>query len=88
MGGLLETVELSSLAKPFAAALAFLGFIAGVLYAVGGAIYDVLKGQVGSGTVLAFFAIIGMPILFATFGLIVGAIGAFLNNRVAGWVGE
>lgn len=84
----LEKVETYSLAKPFGVAMAFLGFFAGILYAVIGAIYDVLRGKVSVGTALAFLAPIGMPGMFATFGFVVGAIGAFLYNFVAGWVGR
>jgi hypothetical protein len=39
------------------------------------------------GTALAFLALIGMPIIFATFGFIAGAIGASLYDLVARWVG-
>ena len=39
------------------------------------------------GTALAFLALIGMPGVFATFGLMIGAVGAFLYNLVAGRVG-
>jgi hypothetical protein len=37
--------------------------------------------------VLAFGALIGMPIIFATFGFIVGLIEAFLYNLFARWFG-
>ena len=81
----LEKVEEYSLAIPLAVAMALVGLIGGVLYAVGGAIYDVLKGQVGSGTALAFMSIVGMPIMFSSFGFLAGVIGAFLNNWLVGW---
>ncbi len=83
----LEKVETFSLAKPLAIALALVGLVAGILYAVVGAAYDVLRGKVGIGTALAFLAPIGMPSMFATFGFIVGTIGAFLYNFVAEWLG-
>ena len=77
--------------------MALVGLIFGILYSFGGAIIDVLVSQgwittastpgVSWGTALAFLAIIGMPIIFATFGFIAGAIGAFLYNSVAGKVG-
>jgi len=76
------------LAKLQAVIMAIVGLIAGILYSFGGAIYDVpTTGSVNLGTALAFFALIAMPILFAIFGFIVGAIGAFLYNLVAGWFG-
>lgn len=92
-----KKVGVRSLAKLQAGLMAFVGLVAGILYAVVGAIFDVLvsKGVVVSditpgvskGTALAFLAIIGMPIIFAIFGLIAGAVGAFLYNLVAGRVG-
>jgi hypothetical protein len=41
------------------------------------------EGAAGFGTVFA----LGMPLMYAVFGLIGGAIGAALYNLVAGWVG-
>jgi hypothetical protein len=41
----------------------------------------------GFGTVLAFGALIGMPIIFAACGFIVGLIEAFLYNVFARWSG-
>ncbi len=77
--------------------MAIVGLIAGILYSVGGAIYDVLVSigwitsastpGVGYGTALAFLALIGMPVTFATFGFIVGLIEAFLYNLFARWFG-
>ena len=75
---------------------AIVGLIAGILYSVIGAIYDVLVSAgwitsastpgVGSGTALAFLAILAMAIIFAVPGFIAGAIGALLYNLVAGWI--
>ena len=74
---------------------ALLGLIAGIFYSFGGLIIDTLVtlGWVTTsetpglslGTVLAFGALIGMPIIFATFGFIVGLIEAFLYNLFARW---
>ena len=72
-----------SLAQLLAFVLGFVGLILGIIYGIGGAIYDVFHGQVGFGTVLALGAIIIMPILFAVFGFVVGVIGVFLYNLVA-----
>ena len=70
--------------------MAIVGLIAGILYSVGGAIYDVLVSigwiacastpGVGYGTALAFLALVGMPVTFATFGFMVGRIEVFLYN--------
>lgn len=88
-----------SFAKLQAVILAIVGLIAGILYSFGGLIIDVLVSigwvssasastpGLGFGTVLAFGALIGMPIIFATFGFIVGLIEAFLYNLFARWFG-
>ena len=68
--------------------MSFVGLIAGILYSFGGAIYDLLtSGTVNWGTALAFLALIGMPILFATFGFLVGLIEAYLYNLFASCIG-
>ena len=84
----LKRIGVLSFARFLAVVMAFAGLIAGVLYAVIGATYDALTGAVGHGTALAFLAIIGMPIMFATFGFAVGVIGTFLYNLAAKWIGE
>jgi hypothetical protein len=88
-----------SFAKLQAVIMAIVGIIAGILYSFGGLIIDVLvsMGWVSSasastpglsfGTVLAFGALIGMPIIFATFGFIVGLTEAVLYNLFARWFG-
>ena len=70
-------------AKLQAILMAFIGLIAGILYAFGGAIYELFTRTLNSGTALAFLALIGMPISFALFGFVAGAIGAFLYNLAA-----
>lgn len=59
------------------------GLVCGILYAFGGFIYELITGTLNSGTVLAFGALIGMPLTFAAFGSAAGAIGAVLYNIVA-----
>ncbi len=83
----LKKIGVLSSSKLFAFLMAFTGLIAGILYSFGGAIYDVLTTGLNLGTALAFLALLGMPIIFAIPGFIAGAIGAFLYNVVAGWVG-
>lgn len=57
---------------------AVLGLVLGVLYSVGGLIMDVLTVGLNAGTALAFLALIGMPIIFAVAGFLVGlAFGYF-----------
>jgi hypothetical protein len=74
-------------AKLQAIVMAIAGLIAGILYAFGGFIYELFTGTLNSGTVLAFGALIGMPVIFAAFGFVAGALGAFLYNVFARWFG-
>ena len=93
----LKRVRLFSLAKFQAVLMALVGLVAGILYSFGGFIIDVLvsAGWITSsetpglsyGTALAFLALIGMPIIFATVGFAVGLIEAFLFNLFARWFG-
>lgn len=58
------------------------GLIMGILYAFGGLVVDILVSAnwinhsetpgLSHGTILAFGALIGMPIIFASLGLIIG----------------
>ena len=45
--------------------MASLGFLVGVLYSVGGFLFELSAGTLNSGTALAFLALLGMPLLFA-----------------------
>ena len=84
----LKKIGVLSSSKLLAIVMALIGLIAGIVYSFGGAILDILTtGSVNSGTALAFLALIGMPIIFSVPGFIAGALGAFLYNLVAGWVG-
>ncbi len=91
----MESVDIISVAKPLAVATAYLGFITGMLYLVGGILYDIfITHTVNRRSAMRFvvllpirlLVLIVMPLTFATFGFIVGAIGAFLNNLVVGWL--
>ena len=85
--------EVFSFAKLQAVVFALLGVLAGIAYSFGGLVIDTLVsiGWITSaatpglscGTVLAFGALIGMPIIFAAFGFAAGLIGAFLYNVLA-----
>jgi hypothetical protein len=77
----LAMIKILAYAKIQTIVMAFAGIIAGLIYSVGGLIYDLIKtGGVNKGTALAFFALPVMPIYFAVFGFITGVIGAFLYN--------
>ncbi len=63
---------------------AALGLVAGVLYAFGGLVIDLLTVGLNAGTALAFMALVGMPLLFGAVGFLLGglvAVGARLVGR-------
>jgi hypothetical protein len=63
--------------------MAYVGLAAGVLYSIGGAIYDVtMTGSMNLGTLLAFLALVGMPIAFAVVGAILGVVEAIVFNLI------
>ena len=94
-----KKIRVLSFAKFQAVLFALLGFLAGVIYSFGGLLIDTLVSigwvspalastpGLSYGTVLAFGALIGMPIIFAAFGFMVGLIEAFLYNLFARWFG-
>lgn len=55
--------------------MAWLGLACGVLYSVGGFFHDLFTTGLNGGTAMAFGALIGMPLIFGTFGFLVGALG-------------
>lgn len=95
----LKKIGVFSFAKFQSVLMALVGLFCGILYSFGGLIIDVLVsiGLVSSasastpglsfGTVLAFGALIGMPIIFATSGFLVGLVEAILYNQFAKWSG-
>ena len=74
-------------AKLQATLMALLGLIAGIIYSLGGLLWELTVGiPLNLGTILAFLALLGMPALFAMVGFITGSISALLYNRAALWV--
>ena len=77
----LKKIRIFSLAKLQGILFSYVGLLCGILYSFGGFIYDLATtGSLNLGTALAFFALIGMPLIFASFGFIVGLILAVLYN--------
>ena len=95
----IKNLGLVSFARFQAVIFAIIGLVAGILYSFGGLFIDVLVsiGWVSStaagtpglsfGTVLAFGALIGMPIIFAIAGFVAGLVEASLYNVFAGRFG-
>ncbi|KAA3619555.1 MAG: hypothetical protein DWQ05_02195 [Calditrichaeota bacterium] len=83
----IKKIGILTLAKLQAVIMAVAGLIAGTVYSFGGLIYDLATIGLNGGTALAFLALIGMPVLFATAGFFAGAIGAVLYNSTTRWFG-
>ncbi|MCJ7467235.1 MAG: DUF3566 domain-containing protein [Maribacter sp.] len=76
-----------------------IGLICGMLYSFGGLVIDILVSAgltsaiemetpgLSFGTVLAFGVLIGMPLIFAVAGFLLGLVEAVLYNLVARWFG-
>ncbi len=72
------------------------GLMTGIMYAFGGLIIDALVSAnwiahsetpgLSYGTILAFGALIGMPIIFAGFGLIIGIFEVLVFNGLSKWM--
>ena len=77
--------------------LGLVGGLCGILYSFGGLIIDSLVSLgwvttaetpgLSYGTILAFGALIGMPIIFALLGYLLGLMEAFLYNLIGGFFG-
>ena len=65
---------------------AIVGLGMGILYSVGGFFVDLFTIGLNYGTVLAFGALVGMPLIFGVMGLVVGLVTALLYNMLAPWL--
>ncbi len=92
----LKKIAVFSFAKFQAFMGVLIGLIFGILYSFGGLIIDTLvsSGYITSsetpglsfGTILAFGALLGMPIIFGTAGFLLGIVEAILYNLFAKWL--
>ena len=87
---------------PFAKFLAFIGgligLVCGVLYSFGGFLIDLLVSLewintnetpgLSYGMILTFGALVGMPLIFATAGFILGLLGGVLFNLYHNYAGR
>jgi hypothetical protein len=84
----LKRIRVFFCAKLQATLMAMLGLIAGIIYSLGGLIWELTEGiPLNLGTILAFAALLGMPALFAIVGFATGGISALLYNRATLWMG-
>ena len=93
----LQKIGVVSSVKVHVALMGILGLFCGIIYSFGGFIIDILVsvGWVRSsdtpglsdGTILAFGALIAMPVLFSLVGFAYGSMAAILYNLVASRVG-
>lgn len=84
----LKHIGIVSSAKVLTVLMGIVGLILGLVYSIGGAIYDVIVGQVSwGGTGLAFAAIPGMTAMFAGGGLAAGIIAPLVYNLLVRWTG-
>ena len=65
-----------------AGVMACLGLVCGVLYSVGGFFVDLLTIGLNWGTAMAFGALVGMPVVFAAFGFVAGALVALVAESI------
>lgn len=89
----IKRVDVRDTSRFFAYVAGILGVLLGIVYAFGGLIMDslvslgVINGidtpGLSTGTILAFAALIGMPIIFLILGACFGAILAFAYNSYA-----
>ncbi|HSG08559.1 MAG TPA: hypothetical protein VLA36_09380 [Longimicrobiales bacterium] len=54
--------------------MAWLGLVCGVLYSFGGLVVDLLTIGLNWGTLMAFGALLGMPLIFGAFGFCCGVL--------------
>ena len=89
----LQKIRIIAFAKFQAFLFGLIGIICGILYSFGGLIIDILVSikwvsssetpGLSYGTLLAFGALIGIPIIFITIGFLSGIIEAILYNVFA-----
>jgi hypothetical protein len=94
-----NTIRVFSFAKFQAILMTLVGLLCGILYSFGGLLIDLLVSidllssktmstpGLSYGTVLAFGALIGMPIIFAIIGFLTGVLEALLYNLFVKWFG-
>jgi hypothetical protein len=93
-----KKINIPSFVKIQAIMGGLLGFLCVILYAFGGLLIDLLVSlgwiisqetkDLSMGTLLAFGALVAMPLLFSIAGFLLGLIQALLFNSFAHWFGS
>ncbi len=87
----LKKLGVWSVAKLQAILMAIMGFFLGIFFvlitAMGGTSSTVATPETTMFQVAGYFSIIILPIFYGIIGLVTGAIGAWLYNLIAKWVG-
>jgi hypothetical protein len=95
----IKKIGVFSFARFQAILAGFIGLVCGILYSFGGLIIDVLVSLailspismetpgLSYGTILAFGALLGIPVIFMIAGFLLGIIEAILYNIFARWFG-
>lgn len=91
----MNRIGIFSFAKFQAVLFSLVGLLAGIIYSFGGLIIDALVSLnlitteetpgLSYGSILAFFALIGMPLIFGVVGFFAGILEAILYNKVVKW---
>ena len=69
-------------ANQMARPMALIGLFFGVVYSVGGLVWDLLTVGLNAGTAMAFGALIGMPLLFGAVGWVCGLLGGLFVQAI------
>lgn len=83
----LKKIDVLSVAKLEGLLLAIIGLIIGIIVAIISVTIGAMTSLGSMGAGYGILAIIIMPIYLGVMGFVVGAVGAFLYNIVAGWIG-
>jgi len=82
-------VEIFSLVKFHSILFSTFGLICGVIYSFGGLIVDLIEtGGLNYGSALAFFALIGMPLIGLGLGIGLGICEGILYNILTKYAGS
>jgi len=83
----LKKIGVLSLAKIYTILMAIIGLVIGIVYAIIGLVISATTTEPGIGAGIGLVGIIITPVVYAIIGFISGAVGAWLYNLIARWIG-